>query len=82
VTGMGEGDADRVEADEERIYGDSEVLRSVLGVSLAFLNRFSNDYLEPSLRVVGARGGSGSASCPADRGLCELVGCEGTGSSL
>ena len=41
---MGEGYADRVEADEESIYGDSEVLRSVLGVSLAFLNRFSNEY--------------------------------------
>jgi len=36
VTGMGEGDVDGVETDEEWIYRDSRVLRPVLGVSLAF----------------------------------------------
>jgi hypothetical protein len=47
-----------------------------------FLNRFSNKYFEPSLRVVGAYGGSGAASCLADRGHREQIECEGTGSSL
>ena len=78
VTGMGEGDADGVEAEGEWIYGDSRVLRPVLGVSPLFLNRFSNEYLDLSLRM-GARGGSGSASCPA---VLELIEGEGTGSSL
>jgi hypothetical protein len=32
VTGMGESDADGVEAEREWIYGDSRVLRPVLGV--------------------------------------------------
>ena len=77
---MVEGDADEVEDDEERINGDSGALRPVLGVSLAFPNRFSNEYFEPSLLV--ARGGSGSASCPADHDLRELVRCERTRSLL
>jgi hypothetical protein len=42
------------------------------------MNRFS----EPSLCVVDERGGSGSASCPANRDLRELVECKGTGSLL
>jgi len=57
------------------------VLRPMLGVSLAFMNRISKEYFEPSLYVVNERGDSGQASCPADRDLCELVECERTGSS-
>ena len=41
------------------------MLRPVLGISLALLNRFSNKYLELSMHV-GAHGGSGLASCLAD----------------
>jgi hypothetical protein len=78
---MGQGDADGVEVDDEWLYSDSGVLRRVLGISLPFLNRFGNEYLDPSLQV-GARGGLGSASCPADCSLLELVEGEGTGSSL
>jgi hypothetical protein len=48
------------------------VLRPVLGVSLAFINRFSNEYFEPSLCVVDVCGGSSSASCIADHDLREL----------
>ena len=81
VPGAGEGDADGVDTDEEWRYGDSGVLLCpALGESLAFLNRFSSEYLDPSLRgALSARWGSGSASCPADRGLRELD--EGTGRS-
>jgi hypothetical protein len=56
------------------------VLRPMLGISLAFMNRFSKEYFEPSLCVADERGGSGSVSCPADRDLRELVECESTGS--
>ena len=76
----GEDDADGVEADEEGLYGDSGVDSPVLGVSPAFLNKLSKEYLDPSLRA-GRRGGSGSASCPADRGLPELEEDEGIGRS-
>ena len=55
------------------------MLRPLLGV---FMNRFSNEYFEPSLCVVDKRCGSGSTSCPADRDLRELVEGERTGSSL
>ena len=44
MTGMGKGDADRVETEGEWIDGDSRVLRSVLGVSFDLMNRFSNKY--------------------------------------
>lgn len=81
MTGMGGGDADGVEVDEEWRFGYLGVLRQVLGVSLAFLNKSSSEYFKLSLGVV-ARSGPGSTSCPADRDLRELVECEGTGSSL
>jgi len=48
------------------------MLRPALGVSLAFLNRFSSEYFDLSVRV-GARGGYNSSSCPADRSLRGLV---------
>jgi hypothetical protein len=44
VAGMWKGDADRVETEGEWIDGDSRVLRSVLGISLDLMNRFSNKY--------------------------------------
>ena len=52
------------------VIRDPGVLRPVFGVSFGFLNRFGDEYLESSF-CVGARGGL--ASCPADRGLRELV---------
>jgi hypothetical protein len=57
------------------------MLRPALGVSLAFLNRFSSEYFDPSMRV-GARGGYNSSSCSADHSLRELVERGGTGRSL
>jgi hypothetical protein len=65
VARPGEGDADGVDATDEGLYGESGV---PCPVSPAFLNRFKREYLDPSLhRMLGARGYSGSASCPADR---------------
>jgi hypothetical protein len=67
VARPGEGDADGVDATDEGLYGESWVPRPV---SPAFLNRFRRGYLDPSPhRMLGARGYSGSASCPADRVL-------------
>ena len=57
------------------------MLKPALGLSLHFLNRSSNKYLDPSLRE-GARGGSGSASYLADHFLLKLVEDEETGNSL
>ena len=73
---MGEGDVNGVEADERWICGDWCAESSVGCITRL---RASNEYFEPSLRIVAAHGGS--ASCPANRGLRELVECEGTGSS-
>jgi len=67
VAGPGDADADPVDATDEGLYGESGV---PCPVSPAFLNRFRREYLDPSLRwTLGARGYSGSASCPAERGL-------------
>ena len=49
------------------------MLRPVLGVSLAFMNRLSNESFEPSLCVVDKYCGSGSTPFPADRDLRELA---------
>ena len=49
VTGMGEGDADEAEAEEQGIYGDSGLLSMVLSVLLAFLNGLGNEYVKLSL---------------------------------
>ena len=58
VTGMGEGDADEAEAEEQGIYGDSGLLSMVLSVLLAFLNGLGNEYVKLSLcqSVAGACG--------------------------
>ena len=58
------------------------MLRPVLGISLDFMNRLSNEYFEPSLCVVDKHCGSGSTSCPADRDLRELAEGEETRSPL
>jgi hypothetical protein len=55
----GEGDANVVGAEGERIYGDLRVLRPMLGASLAFMNRISKECFEPSLCIVDERGDSG-----------------------
>jgi hypothetical protein len=47
--------------------------KTSVGRITRFLNTFSNEYFEPSLRVVGAYGGAGAASCLADRGLREQI---------
>ena len=75
----GEGDADGVNATDEGLRGESGV---PCPVSPAFLNRFRREYLDPSPhRMLGARGYSGSASCPAGRVLWPGEG-HGTGRSL
>jgi len=48
-----------VGAEGERIYGDLCVLRPMLGASLAFMNRISKEYFEPSLCIVDEHGDSG-----------------------
>jgi hypothetical protein len=41
----------------------------------SFLNRFNNEYFDPSFRVDGAvLGGEGPASWPAERGLRKVGG--------
>jgi hypothetical protein len=48
---------------------------SSIGRITCFAKRFNREYLDPSLRwTLGARGGSGSASCLADRGRLDLGG--------
>jgi hypothetical protein len=52
---------------DEALYGQSDVLCPALGVSPAMRKKFNKKCLDPSLRwSLGARGGSGSAFCPAD----------------
>jgi hypothetical protein len=55
------------------------VLCPALGVSPALRNGFNTEYCDPSARwLLGARGGSGSASCPAGQGRLELEETEGS----
>jgi hypothetical protein len=63
LVGMGDGDANGVDTDDEWIYGDSGVLKLMLGVSPPFRNRFSKEYLDAGLRV-GKRGGRALRPAP------------------
>lgn len=43
----------------------------------ALLNKFSNEYFDPNFPAAGARGGSESAPCTAERGLLGGIAQEG-----
>jgi hypothetical protein len=77
VPGAGDGDAERGRWTKR--CKENRVMCTALGISLALQKTFKKEYLDSSLWwLMGTRSGSGSISCPADRGRLEL---ERTGES-